>query len=406
MLTEKRFATVIMGIKYENYIQLAMGTTLKNYVFAIQPEPKIKKIREKVIEEQHLHYDDLIDYPRLHELHQKYAPMMREYSFARDILDIGQTALNNIRNKENAFTHILLDEALPNVQQIEKIRKALLSKANIREVEMMDYSMFQQLYFEYGGVMPEDLFSLQVLEITQKELNRIKQNSKFQTHFLMKGKQDWNDRKTKTTIKENVDLDKGETPRKRGRPRKGEETIRKPKSKSGKALEKEKQLLEQRAIKIMSECLDSPSSVSSVRMYLEQCEEDFENGELRPNQLRIFADAIIFIEAERKYIESFARACIAFEEYDFCSRYISRNLDGNDNLSYDDKIKLKEVQDNVRYALRKQKAVNMIARGVTDVNRIMYATGALEVDILDIMNRMKSETLKKESVFPEDNGGR
>lgn len=394
MLTEKRFATVIMGIKYENYIQLAMGTTLRNYVFAIQPEPQIKKIREKVIEEQHLHYDDLIDYPRLHELHQKYAPTMREYSFARDILDIGQTALDNIRNKENAFTHILLDEALPTPKEIEEIRKKLLSKTNVRDSESIDYAKFQWLYYMYGGIMPEDMFSLQVLEITQKELNRIKQNPKFQTRFLMKGKQDWKDGKYKAAKVKKKEPDEKEPAKKRGR------------AKSEESIKREKKDLEEKAIKVISECLDTPSAILSVKKYIEQCEEAFEDGELRPDQLKSFADAIIYVEAERKHIEVFAKACVDFEEYDFCSRHISRNLEGNENLSYDDRIKLRELQNNIRYALRKQRAVNMIARGVTDVNRIMYATGALEVDILAIMNRMRSEKTKTEVTSQEGNGGR
>lgn len=49
MLTDRRFVTLIMGVKYENYIQLVSGATQKNYVFAIQPSPEIQKIREKVI---------------------------------------------------------------------------------------------------------------------------------------------------------------------------------------------------------------------------------------------------------------------------------------------------------------------------------------------------------------------
>ena len=383
MLTEKRFITLIMGVKYENYIQLALGTTQRNYVFAIQPTPEIQKIREKVIREQKLHYDDTIDYYSMHALHQKYAPTMREHAFARYILDINQISLDNIRsNKGVAYTHILLDEVLPTEKEIDEIRKRLLSDTKIRNAEKIDYKSFEILYSKYGGVMPEDMFSLQVLEIAQKELNRMKQNSNFQAEFLMRGKQDWKEGKYKTS-------------------RKKTKTSERLMSNSGK--------LEERAIKVMEECIDTPKAIAYVMDYITLCEKLFANGALRPDQLKTFADAIIYDEAERKHIEIFARACVAFEEYDFCSRNISRNLESNENLNKEDKVKLRSFQDNVRYALRKQRAVNLIARGVNDVNRIMYTTGALEVDILEIMNKMREGKNKDGNTFPTapmDNGTR
>lgn len=298
---------------------------------------------------------------------------MREHIFARYILDISQVNLDNIRsNKGKSYTHILLDETLPSEKDIEEIRRSLLSIPSIRKAEKMSYKMFQEVYCQYGGVMPEDMFSLQVLEITQKELNTIKQNSEFQTAFLMKGKQDWKEEKAKSTAM--------------GR--------------------KKQKLLEERVKKIMQECFDSPEDILCVRQYIEECERLFQKGNLRPDQLKTFADAIIYVEAERKHIEVFAKACVSFEEYDFCSRNISRNLENNASLDEDDRVKLRSCQDSVRYALKKQRAVNMIARGVTDVNRIMYMTGALETDILAIMNRMRSERSKQESTLPEDNGNR
>lgn len=384
MLTEKRFATIIMGIKYENYIQLSSGATQKNYVFAIQPTPEIQTIRQKIIKSENLHYDDLIDYSRLDSLRRKYAPTMREYIFARFVLDISQVNLDNIRNKEKSYTHILLDEVLPTVGEIEEIRKTLLSKAIFRNLEGINYSAFEKLYRKFGGVMPEDMFSLQVLEITQKQLNRMKEDTEFKTPFLMKGKVDWSEGKYKNARK-----------------RKGSENEGQEESKTNK---KPKKSLEEIALKIMSDCLDTPNAILCVRSYIEECENLFSSGELRPDQLKTFADAIIYVEAERKHIEVFSKACISFEEYDFCSRNISRNLECNENLTDEDKIKLRTFQDNVRYALRKQKAANMIARGITDVSRIMYITGALEVDILALINKMKEEKLGNTS--PGGNGVR
>lgn len=373
MLTDRRFATLIMGVRYENYIQLVAGTTHKNYVFAVQPSPEIQQIRQRVIKENHLHYDDTIEYYALHRLHEQYAPTMREHIFARCVLDICQVNLDNIRNdKGKSYTHILLDEILPTEKDIEEIRRRLLAIPSIRKAEKMSYQMFQELYYQYGGVMPEDMFSLQVLEITQKELNTIKQNPEFKTEFLMKGKQDWKEQKARDTA-------------------------------SGR---KKQKLLEERVKRIMQECYDSPEDILSVKQYIEECGILFQKGELRPDQLKTFADAIIYVEAERKHIEVFVKACTSFEEYDFCSRNISRNLENNTSLDDDDKIKLKSCQDSVRYALKKQRVVNFIARGVSDVNRIMYMTGALETDIMEIMNRMRSGKTHTENVLPEENGTR
>ena len=298
---------------------------------------------------------------------------MREHIFARCVLDICQVNLDNIRNdKGKSYTHILLDEILPTEKDIEEIRRRLLAIPSIRKAEKINYKMFQELYSQYGGVMPEDMFSLQVLEITQKELNTIKQNPEFKTEFLMKGKKDWKEQKARDTAG--------------GR--------------------KKQKLLEERVKRIMQECYDSPEDILSVKQYIEECGILFQKGELRPDQLKTFADAIIYVEAERKHIEVFVKASTLFEEYDFCSRNISRNLESNSNLNEEDIAKLRICQDSIRYALKKQKAVNLIARGVNDVNRIMYMTGALETDIMEIMNRMRSEKKHIGNVLPEGNATR
>lgn len=368
LLSEYRFITKILGIKKENYFQLTAGTTKKNYVF---PEPipiDVLELRQKIIQNEHLHYDDLIDYYRLDELRRRYAPTMREVYFARFVLDISQINLDNIRNeKGRAHTRILLDETLPTSKEIDELRILLVGKKKIKEMECIDYSGFQKLYDRFGGIMPEDMFALQVMEITQKELNKMKKDKTYKTNFLMEARKELEEENKRKAQKKLLTKEK----------RTRRKVLQIPLSK--------------RAKKVIEECGDSPKDVKTVQDYITECELKFEEGSFEPGQLRLYAEALFFIEADSIHIEKFARTCILFEEYDFGHRSISRHLEYNEKLKEEDKIKLSKLRDNMRYEVRKQQAEKMILRGIWDVNRIMYMTGLLEVDALAIIKKAQIE---------------
>ena len=121
-LSEKMFATEILGIpNVQYYYSLRTGERKACYIFADCQDVNFKEIRNRMILENHLHYDDKITYRELKNLHNKYAPNVRENVFAREVLDINQSMLDHIRLKKENTASILLDEKLPNKEEIQNM---------------------------------------------------------------------------------------------------------------------------------------------------------------------------------------------------------------------------------------------------------------------------------------------
>lgn len=367
IMSERTFVITILGIRREYYDQLRKGNREKVYIF---PEPineNILELRQMIIKKEHLHYGDLIGYEEFERIREKYAPTMRRIDFARGIFDISKVNLATIKSLRGK-THILQNEVLPDEMEIERIRKKVVANKKVLETDKINYKQFCALYKKFGGIMPEDMFALQVMEISQRKLNKMKNDMQYEVDFLTFARQERRD-----AIKQ-----------------KGEQEE-----------QKSKKILETRVKDIMFACKSTPRAIEVVNTYIMECERLFELDKLDVHQLIILAEAISYIEADASHIEKFGRMCIEFEEYKFGSTCISRCLEYHENLDSEDRKKLTNLRDVMRHAVKKQKVVDMIARGEKNIERICYITGVLEVDVIEIMNRMNN---KDKRGFPEAPG--
>ena len=187
ILSEKQFATLILGLPNYSYDQLHTGATQKSYILVDKTEKDFEEIRRRVISENRLHYDDEIDYQTLHRIHEHYGPTIREYIFAEKIFDISKECLGNLRNdKINATTHILLSEPLPSDEELLLLKKQILEKYNLHRRDQIDYKKFRKLYDLYAGVMPEDMFAEKILDIQIASIRKIKYVKNSKTMILLK----------------------------------------------------------------------------------------------------------------------------------------------------------------------------------------------------------------------------
>lgn len=186
ILSEKQFVCLVLGVPDYNYYQLTNGTTKESYILVDNLERNYEEIRRKVIIENKLHYDDEINYNKLHNLHQKYEPKMREYIFADKILDINQRSLDNIRYDKKHKTHILLLEPLPSDDELLKLKENVISKYKLHRRNDIDYKRFKKIYNKFGGVMPEDMFAERILDVKKASLKKIKHNHNENTQVLLR----------------------------------------------------------------------------------------------------------------------------------------------------------------------------------------------------------------------------
>lgn len=175
LLSEKMFAVEVLLIPDYNYGQLTRGTTYESKILVDKSEKDFEEIRKRVIEENNLHYDDKMEYYEVDRLHKLYAPTVQEHIFANRILDIPQGQLDNIRhNKGNAYTHILLSEPLPSKEELKILKRKVIYSEKLHRRDSIDYETFKRLYKTYGGIMPEDMFAEQILDILNTGLTKIK----------------------------------------------------------------------------------------------------------------------------------------------------------------------------------------------------------------------------------------
>lgn len=130
-----------------------------------------------------------------------------------------------------------------------------------------------------------------------------------------------------------------------------------------------------------------------IREYIKECDLKLQLGILTLEELDVLGNGIEFIQGGVNDIVLFSRACAHFEEYERAYKFISINMD-NEGIDFEGQEKLKSIRYHVSYALKKQRVVQMILRGVTDVEDLVKKSGVLEVDVIPLLKT----TLEKDKV--------
>ncbi|MCI8309756.1 MAG: hypothetical protein HFJ45_06180 [Clostridia bacterium] len=131
---ERDFAVDILDVKNENYRPTGTNTSV---TILNSKETNFEALRDKIIKEQKLHYDDMIDYNIFKKLHQKYAPNMSEVVFAEKILDIRSSNFMEVKHY-NGRARILLNLKLPDKSEINDIRKKVIIENNFHINDEID----------------------------------------------------------------------------------------------------------------------------------------------------------------------------------------------------------------------------------------------------------------------------
>lgn len=156
----------------ENYKFLPEG--IHNSVTILHSrETNIEALRNKIIKENNLHYDDMIDYEIFHKLHQNYAPNMSELLFAINILSITEASFQGLKYGDGR-SRILLDLKLPDKDEMAKIRNEIIINKNLHIRDKIGYIELQKLHQVYGGIMSLEIFAIEVLLMDKQGFGRLR----------------------------------------------------------------------------------------------------------------------------------------------------------------------------------------------------------------------------------------
>lgn len=169
--TERYFAVEVLEIINENYRPdgendkvAILNTRVTNY----------ENLRNRLIKQLNLHYDDMIDYKMFTMWHTIYAPNMPEVVFAEKILDISKSNFREVKDREGR-ARILLNAKLPSKEEMARIRKRIILENNFHIKDEIEYEQIKRLHERDGGIMSIEIFAVDVLLMSRpgfKEIQR------------------------------------------------------------------------------------------------------------------------------------------------------------------------------------------------------------------------------------------
>ena len=173
-LLERDFAINVLEVESESYRFLPAGINSSVTILKSR-ETNFEALRNKLIKEMNLHYDDMIDYETFVKWHQSYAPNMREVVFAERVLNIGPENFKEVKHRKGK-ARILLDIKLPSKEEIIELRKKVIKENRFHINDEIDYIKLQELHLKYGGIMSIEMFAVDVLLMSQPKIRVLKRD--------------------------------------------------------------------------------------------------------------------------------------------------------------------------------------------------------------------------------------
>ena len=164
-----------------------------------------------------------------------------------------------------------------------------------------------------------------------------------------------------------------------------------------------KEELKKKSKRIVEKFDYTEKNVSIVKDYLDADKEIFEMEELNRETLDFLEKCISFIQGDVTYIKLFSKLCITLREYKRAYRFITDNIQ-NDNIIREERNQLRQWQENIKYAMKEERAVELIYGGL-DIDEVMKQTGIAEVYALKIRNGKLRQNQYSGDLEAPDNKG-
>lgn len=125
--------------------------------------------RRKMIEEQGLHIKDKINYVRLQELHERYAPELTEVDFARYFLDIDYLVHYKLKSgdKDNV---IILEREFYREEEFDEIEEKIREKIDLQSGFFLNREILNELWNEYGGRFSLKMFAKEIFDLNDRKV--------------------------------------------------------------------------------------------------------------------------------------------------------------------------------------------------------------------------------------------
>ncbi len=448
------FAEKVLDINHSSYNNIKFDKIKNNTHILLKEklpsDEEIKQIKINMLKEEKLHIKDTISYKEFYILHRKYGGIIPDYMFAEKMLDLSKQIFSQMKNHHEREFQILLQTKMSR-KDVEKLKEKIIFENNLYKSREITFEEFRKIYEGYDHILTDLCFSQEILEVDKQNLEKLKNGKNRVVRVCTKDKE-WMKRKNFTdkevsALKEyliqglseeeiatrmEMGIKKLQTNMKAlfkyeriseeeitfervsrlysqnltafkiakltGIPKdKVKEIVEqlKQEEKRKKQAEKEekkklKLSVRKKAKKIMNDYIYNSKNIEVVKSYIQECKQDFEDGNFKKENLDLLDDCIVFVQGGKEEIELFSKISISFGEYKKAYNFISHNIN-NEGVTKEEKIKLRDLQQHIKYAIKKENALNLIMQGQKNVQYIVSHTGVRGSDVIALRKSIKND---------------
>lgn len=180
ILSREIFAEEILDVSYEALKQLVHKNEKTSILGKIEiSKSYIEDLRERIIKENNLEYNQLMNLSDMRKLYEKYESIFPEIFFYVSVLGVSKNSLVFRGTVKEAY--ILSDYK----EDLKAIREAVIFENKLHCFDRINYIKLKKLHQKYAPKTREHIFAKEVLDIDQSVFDRIKLSPKNNAKILL-----------------------------------------------------------------------------------------------------------------------------------------------------------------------------------------------------------------------------
>lgn len=403
-LNEEEFAKEVLDIGKKSFEDMKTNPEFQTTILMNEPLLKgnqLKRLRELIIEEYGVYKNDKITYAKFELIYIKYGGIYDQSLFAQSVLGIDAQAFLEMKDDSqklcSVFEHIQITrEEKRDIKERIKKDRIKFSRENVSLIEVFE------IYKKYPSMMTIKEFAISVLGISkdcyQNALDQIYIEPKEIQKCLRNGM-------TVIEMSEYFKLPQEiiiyVVERFQQQEKKSAETLNLHKTEKQLSGKEPKTNLKQKCEEILNKAIVNDSDKKKLRQYIKECFERFAQKEFKEEELEFLENCLYEINLKGNDIVTFTRMCVSFGRISTANSFLSYTLD-NQRMDGYMRNQIIKLQVAMKQADKKIRAVDLIARGNTDINTISRQTQLPISLINEIYKKMQDGTFDKDrDVFPE-----
>ena len=175
----KSFCEDILEISWHTVDKMKVNKSMPIKIFSgknIDSE-KIEQVKEFIINEAKIHIGDQITLTEFLDLYNECGNGLTQKDFAIYVLGASPNSYNRLKGNKTKTIGVFSTYVI-NPDDIYKLREKVILEEKLHIEEMISKERFLELYKKYSGIMPENMFAEEILDISPAALKYMNSDGK------------------------------------------------------------------------------------------------------------------------------------------------------------------------------------------------------------------------------------